>query len=240
MLQRIIDWTTNDWALKLTALALAFVLWTTVRGESPHQWTAEDIAVRVVNNDADWVVADAPSPSEVRVVFTGPYRELLRAASERPQIIARVDQVTDSSQVLTLHSNLVAMPPGTPNVRVVEVTPSSVRVPFDRVSTRLITVVPQLRGELGSGFEFTGPIEVEPNVVRASGSSRNLARIDSLLLPPIDLRERRGMDTLQLVIDTAGSGLIISPRTIRVIVPVQPVLADTYAVRTGAPRQPRQ
>jgi hypothetical protein len=59
VLQRIIDWTTTDWALKLTALALAFLLWTTVRADAPGQWET-DIPVRVVNNDADWVVADPP------------------------------------------------------------------------------------------------------------------------------------------------------------------------------------
>jgi YbbR domain-containing protein len=238
MLQRIIDWTATDWALKLTALVLAFLLWTTVQADTPGQWTADDIEVRVVNNDADWVTADPPTPRSVRVVFRGPYRELLRAASERPDIIVSVDQVTDSTEVHVLRPNWVRMPTGTPNTAVVDIQPSTVRLSFDRVATRLLPVTVSLQGEPAPGFELVGLPEVEPSVVRASGAGRNLARIDSLRLPPIDLRDRRSLDTLELTIDTTGTGLIISPRTVRVVVPIRPILADTViaGTRTGAPR----
>jgi YbbR domain-containing protein len=235
MLQRIIDWTATDWALKLTALALAFLLWTTVRADAPGQWAAEDIEVRVVNNDADWVLTDAPTPRGVRVVFRGPYRELLRAAADRPDIIVPVDDVNDSTEVHVLRQNWIRMPTGTANVAIVDIQPSTVRLEFDRVATRLLPVAVPMRGELPSGFELLGPPELEPNVVRASGAGRNLARIDTLRLPPIDLRERRGIDTLEMTIDTAGTGLIISPRTIRVIVPVRPILDDNTIT---VPRRP--
>jgi YbbR domain-containing protein len=235
MLERIIAWTTADWALKLTALALAFLLWTTVRAEAPGQWATDDIEVRVVNNDADWVVADAPTPSVVRVVFRGPVRELLRTASQRPDIVVPVDQVNDSVEVLPLRRNWVRLPPGTAGTDVVSITPDMVRVSFDRVATRLMPVVARFEGSLPSGFEMIGPPEVEPSVVRASGAGRNLARVDTLRLPPIDLRDRRGVDTLDLTIDTVGTGLIISPRTVRVIIPVRPILTDTVpTARIGA------
>jgi YbbR domain-containing protein len=235
MLQRIIDWTATDWALKLTALALAFLLWTTVRADAPGQWSAEDIEVRVVNNDADWVLTDAPTPRGVRVVFRGPYRELLRAAADRPDIIVPVDDVNDSTEVHVLRQNWIRMPTGTPNVAIVDIQPSTVRLEFDRVATRLLPVAVPMRGDLPPGFELLGPPELDPNVVRASGAGRNLARIDTLRLPAIDLRERRGIDTLEMTIDTAGTGLIISPRTIRVIVPVRPILEDNTIV---VPRRP--
>jgi YbbR domain-containing protein len=237
MLQRIIDWTATDWALKLTALALAFLLWTTVRADAPGQWAADDIAIRVVNNDADWVLTEAPTPRGVRVVFRGPYRELLRVfASDRPDIIVPVDEVNDSSEVHVLRPNWIRMPTGTPNVAIVDIQPSTVRLEFDRVATRLLPVAAPLRGDLPSGFQLLGPPELDPNVVRASGAGRNLARIDTLRLPAIDLRERRGIDTLEMTIDTAGTGLIISPRTIRVIVPVRPVLEENPGVTPIRPR----
>lgn len=237
MLQRLIAWTTADWALKLTALALAFLLWTTVQADAPGEWVANNIQVRVVNNDPDWVVADAPTPSEVSVTFSGPYRELLRAASERPDIIVPVDQVSDSTEVYPLSVNRVRMPPGTPNTGVVGIQPGMVRVSFDRVMTRLIPVAVPLHGELAPGFELAGPVVVDPSVVRASGAGRNLARIDSLRLPPIDLRDRHGLDTLDITIDTTGTGLILSPRTVRVIVPVRPLLAEPGATQPR-PRAP--
>lgn len=222
MLERIIEWTTTDWALKLTALALAFLLWTTVRADTPGQWETE-VPVRVVNNDADWVIAEPPTPAHVRVVLRGPYRELLRAASERPEIIVPIDQVSDSIEDRPLYDHWVRMPTGTPGTRVTSLQPAMVRLTWDRVATRLIPLTVQLVGEPPAGYRLAGPPEVEPSVVRASGAGRNLARIDSMALPPIDLRDRRTMDTLQMVIDTTGTGIIISPRTVRVVVPILPM-----------------
>lgn len=231
MLSRIIEWTTADWALKLTALALAFLLWTTVQADAPGQWET-DVPLRVQNSDADWVVADAPRPATVTVVFRGPYRELLRAASDRPEVIVPVDQVNDSVEVHVLRRNWVRMPPGTDNTEVSDFRPSTVRLTFDEVTTRLLPVAVQLTGTPAPGYELAGRMEIEPSAVRASGARRNLARIDTLRLESIDLGDRRAYDTLQLTIDTVGTGLIISPRTVRVLVPIRPILDDR------APRPP--
>lgn len=239
MLRRAIDWATTDWALKLTALVLAFLMWVTVRADAPGQWHAE-IAVRVDNNDGDWVVADPPAPRIVSAVFRGPYRELLRTASDLPEVTIPVQQVNDSTEIHVLRPNWVRMPPGTDNTTVVNFQPSTVQISFDRVSTRLIPIAAPLRGDLPSGYELRGPIGIEPIVVRASGAARTLARIDSLRLPPIDLRDRRTYDTLDLTIDTTGTGLIVSPRTVRVFVPVYPIMSDSAVPLVPQVRPPAQ
>lgn len=236
MLRRLIDWAVNDWALKLTALVLAFLMWITVRADEPGQWSWE-VPVRVVNNDADWVVAGQPVPSEVTLYLRGPYRQLLRASSDLPEVIVPVQEVRDSSEVFELRSNWVSLPSGTDQVAVVDVLPSSVRVAFDRVTTRLIPVAAPLLGEPPPGYELVGDVVVEPGVVRASGAGRAIARMDSVRLPPIDLRSVRTYDTLDLTIDTTGTGLVISPRTIRVFVPVGPIVPDT-ALTPIVPRIP--
>lgn len=235
MVERVVAWLTHDWALKLTSLALAVLLWTTVRAESPRSWVAEDIEIRVVNNDADWVLAEPPSPSAVSVRFVGPLSELLRTASNRPPVILRVDDVTDSIQFIELSANGVSMPPGTSNTTVEEFRPRAVRLTFDPVSTRLIPIAIGVTGAPPVGFELAGPPRVEPSVVRASGARRTLMRIDSLRLSAVDLRDRRSLDTIEMMIDTAGTGLIVSPRTVRVVVPIRPILqdpADTTASRS--------
>lgn len=226
MLRRLITWSTQDWALKLTSLAIAFLLWVTVRAETPGQWEA-DMEVRVVNTDPEWVVDGPPTPSTVSVTFRGPLGELLRTASNLPHVIVPIEGVNDSLEFHELRRNWVSMPPGTDNTEVASFSPSGVRVTFDRVSTRLIPVAVRLQGELTEGFVLAGRPEVEPAVVRANGARRDLAKIDSLRLPPIDLRDRRVLDTLELTIDTTGTGLIISPRTVRVVVPIRALLQDS-------------
>lgn len=235
-LQRTITWIATDWQLKLTAFALAFLLWTTVRADTPGQWEQE-IAVRVQNTDADWVVAGSSTPATVSVVFRGPLEELLRAASEPPSIIVPFEEVTDSVEVSELRHSWVRMPPGTDNLDVVDFRPSSVRVAFDRVATRLVPVAVELTGSPPAGFELAGRAQVDPAAVRASGAARTLAGIDSLRLPPVDLRERRTLDTLEVTIDTTGTGLVISPRTVRVIVPIRPILSDTGALGLSTQRR---
>ncbi|HEX2166758.1 MAG TPA: CdaR family protein [Longimicrobiales bacterium] len=235
MLRRVIDWATNDWALKLTALVLAFLMWVTVRADEPGQWSWE-VPVRVINNDADWVVSGLPVPAEVTLYLRGPYRELLRASSDLPEIIVPIQEVQDSSEVVQLRSNWVSLPSGTDQVTVVDILPSSVRIAFDLVTTMLIPVAAPLLGEPPPGYELIGDVVVEPAVVRASGASRAIARVDSLRLPPIDLSSVRTYDTLQLTIDTTGTGLMISPRTVRVFIPIGSVVPDTGGAVT--PRVP--
>lgn len=234
MLRRVIDWVTTDWALKVTALALAFLMWITVRADTPGQWSAE-VPVRVTNNDAGWVLANEPDPEAVTVVFRGPYRELLRAASERPEFNIPIQEVTDSVEIRELRSEWLRLPAGTGNTAVSNFQPRTVRLSFDRVATRLVPVAAPLVGALPPGFELEGRVEIEPIVVRASGASRYLARIDSLRLPPIEMRDRRTYDTLELTIDTTGTGLVISPRTVRVFVPVRPVDRDSVVADTAPP-----
>jgi YbbR domain-containing protein len=229
VLQSIIDWITRDWALKLTALALATLMWVTVRRDAPATWSS-DIPIRIVNNDAGWVVADTPAPRTVTIRFSGPYRELLRTASELPELLVPIQEVNDSVEMHVLRPNWVRMPPGTDATSINSIQPQAVRVTFDRVATRLIPVAAPLRGEPVSGYELAGPPVIEPSVVRASGAARILARIDSLRLDPIDVRDRRGTDTLELTIDTTGTGLIISPRTVRVYVPIRSAVSDTGAL----------
>jgi YbbR domain-containing protein len=229
VLRRIIDWTTRDWALKLTALALASLMWVTVRRDAPATWHT-DVAVRVVNNDGGWVVADTPAPRIVTIRFSGPYRELLRTASAVPEVIVPIQQVDDSVEMHVLRPNWVRMPPGTDLTTILSIQPQAVRVTFDKVATRLIPVAAPTQGDPAAGYELAGAPVVEPSVVRASGAARVLARIDSLRLQPIDLSGRRTADTLELTIDTTGTGLIISPRTVRVLVPVRQAVSDTSAI----------
>jgi YbbR domain-containing protein len=233
VLRGVIDWLTTDWALKVTALALAFLMWVTVRADTPAEYTSE-FAVRVANNDGGWVLAGPPAPGNVNVTFRGPYRELLRIASERPEFWVPIQEVSDSVEFRELRADWLRMPAGAGNTIVSNFQPRTVQLSFDRVTTRLIPIAAPLVGDLPAGYQLDGAIEIEPIVVRASGASRALARIDSMRLPPIDLRDRRTYDTLDVTIDTTGTGLIVSPRTVRVFVPVRAVSNDT-STRAGPP-----
>jgi YbbR domain-containing protein len=229
---------TENWALKLSALGLAFLLWTVVKAD--NRMAIEDIPIRVVARDADWVLASEPEPPSVAVVFTGPVRELLRVAVEKPGIIIPIDDVNDSTEVHILRTNFVSLSNGLNNTRVEEFRPSTVRLRFDRVTTRLLPLTVRLTGTPVAGFEQAGPPVIEPPSVRVSGATSRLAQMDSILLPPIDIGARTATDTQLVAIDTTGLGIIVSPRQAQVIVPIRRVPPDTLpplspqAARPGA------
>src|SRR5690606_5974279 len=155
-------------------------MWITVRADGPGQWSWE-VPVRVINNDADWVVTGPPVPAEVTLYLRGPYRELLRASSDMPEVIVPIGagEITDSTEVFQLRNSWVSLPSGTERVEVIQLLPSSVRIPFDRISTRIIPVAAPLIGEPPPGYELIGDIIIEPVAVRAAGAGRAIARMDS-------------------------------------------------------------
>jgi hypothetical protein len=125
----------------------------------------------------------------------GPYRELLRVASERPDIVVPVDQVSDSSRIDALrplgpHAARHAEHPrrrrpaartGAPHLR--------------PRATRLIPL-PFSRGEPAAGFALAARRRSSrPSSAPAARAATWRASI-RCRLPPIDLRDRRGLDTL--------------------------------------------
>lgn len=233
---RAIEAITNNWALKLAALAIAFLLWGAVKAEVPERVQISDVPVRVVLRDADWVVAGPAEPSTVEIDFSGPTRELLRLAVQRPEVLVPVDDVQDSTEVRVLRSGWVQLYGGMDNTRVEDVRPSTVTLYFDRVVSRLVPVSVQVIGAPAAGYRLSGPIEVEPSAVRASGAISRMAEIDTLRLGPIDLSGWTATDSFPLGVDTSGLGVIVSPMSVRVSVPVEPVTDSLDA--TARPLRP--
>ncbi|MCI0437135.1 MAG: hypothetical protein L0271_26395 [Gemmatimonadetes bacterium] len=232
-MRRLLDRLTNDLLLKVTALGLAFLLWSLVKEDSRVPIT--DIPIEVVNGDAAWVLAATPDPPVVRVTFSGPVRELFRVAAERPTILVPIDRVSDSTQVVVLRPEWVSLGDGLGSTRIEEIRPAAVRLVFERMITRTIPLAVRVTGVPVPGFELAGGPLVDPPAVLASGPGTRLAGLDSLRLPPIDLVRRNVTDTIVVPIDTTGLGIIVTPREARVIVPIRPV-TDTVDAQPGTGR----
>jgi hypothetical protein len=210
----------HNWQLKLLALALSFLFWAALRRDQPYTYTVPNVPIQIVNNDPDWVLAGPPDPASAAVTFQGTGGDLLQIAAEAPQILVPVDEVTDSTGLQVLRPGWVQF--GQLPVRVTDIRPNTVRISFDQLSAKLLRLGYELSGSPAPGFELSGPPLIEPPAVRASGGARRLARIDSLTLH-LNLDNRSGVDTLEVPIDTLGTGIIVSPHRVRVIVPLRAV-----------------
>ncbi|NJD09100.1 MAG: hypothetical protein FIB01_01220 [Gemmatimonadetes bacterium] len=231
---KALDKITNNWQLKVTAVVLAFLFWAALRREQPYSYTFRNVPVRVVNEDADWVLAAAPDPAAVRVTMEGPGAELLQVASNPPELRVPVGKITDSTALLELRSDWLRYDPQ-PGTRVVRIEPLTVRLGFERIGARLLPVAVELSGTPAPGFELAGTPVIEPAVVRASGGISRLARVDSLQVV-LSLDDRQGVDTLEIQVDTAGTGLVLSPGRVRVIVSLQPA-GDSLTVAPPGERR---
>jgi hypothetical protein len=226
MLKRLTATFPTNWSLKAIALALSFSLWLSVKWETLAQRTISDVNVRVVVGDNDWLMTEPPAPRSVRVVFSGPWRELAQISAQRTEVVVGIEQVRDTLERISLRPSMVSLPAGLSQTLVDEIFPSNVVLEFDRVLTRLIPVAMPLTASPPAGLELAGPVRLDPPVVRVSGPQRRVQRLDTLRLPALDLSSARFNDTISMAIDTTGLGLLVAPLTIRAIVPLRPAGID--------------
>lgn len=212
---------TDNWALKLAALLLAILLWTVVKSGELSRVRLDDVPIEVVLQDPGWTLAAPPAPSTASVVFAGPWRELVRLGVNQPRVIVVVDEVRDSMELRSLSTSWVQLDGALHRTRTEDIQPSSVLLTFERMRTRLVPVSVRTTGTLPEGLELAGPLRIDPPAVRVSGSGERLAALDSIRLQAIDLSRIRYPSALTLPIDSSAlAGLVFSPRSVEVYVPV--------------------
>ncbi len=210
-MSRIPGFLTRNWQFKLSALALAVLLWTVPRFEAQSSRVLEDIPVRVQLNDPEWVLTGEPLPASIRATLSGPTRELFALGVDRPPVVVPVDRVSSPDTAVLLRYSWLRIP-GRDGVVVEDLSPGAVRLTFERISTLPISLAVRLREELPEGLSLAKPPEVTPTVVQALGASSRLEMLDSIFLRPLDLSMVRTSGTFVQMVDTAGlRGVVVSP-----------------------------
>lgn len=211
----------RNWKLKLAALGLALLLWTSLRVEALDRQSLPSVPVRVQLNDPQWALAADPEPATVEVRFSGPARELLSLYLERPTVTVPVDEVSSADSTVLLRSEWVRLP-NRPGVAVEEIEPRSVRLGFEPITQGVVPLALRLQGDPPEGMALADPVSVNPDFARVSGPQSQIEEADSLPLRPLNLAEIDSAGTYRVPVDTSGlSGVVISPATARVTVPLE-------------------
>lgn len=218
----------RNWQLKVSAIALAVLLWTVPRFEAPSRQTLQNVPVRVQLTDPQWALESEPLPAQVSVTLSGPARELFALAVDQPSIVLPVDHVSAPDTAVQLLLSWLRLPERE-GVVVEAMEPPSVQLAFERIEVTGVPLGMRLTGTLPANLSLSQPPIIADSLVRVSGAASRVAALDSLFLVPLDLAEVVGSGVVTLPVDTAGlNGMAISVRETAVEIYVEETLQLTF------------
>jgi YbbR domain-containing protein len=204
---------THGWQLKLSAFALALLLWVVVKADQPSaDWRAARVEVQVL--DPEWRIVEASVPRTVDVLLVGPGRDFWELAISPPRLRVEIRNVTDTVQVIPLDPRMARLPGGLTLVSQ-DVRPSTLRLNFERLASATVPVEVRVASPFGPDVELIDAMSVDPAEVRVFGPVARVRAVASVQTRPVDLSREETAFVRTVAIDTSGlSGLDLSHREV--------------------------
>lgn len=211
-IRKLAGWAFANWPIKLTALALAIVLWAVVTAE---ETTTQLVPVTLVVQPPEGraVIGDLPS---VQARYRGTFRDLLKLYENPPVIRKDVPATAGTSRRIQLSPNDLHGV-DVANVAALEVLPDTIVVLLDDILRKPVPVLSRVDLRPEAGYELFGTAQISPSTVIIQGPEalvtpiRNVSTVAFLrsgLTEPVDYT---------VSIDTAGLGLVaVEPLQVRV------------------------
>jgi YbbR domain-containing protein len=219
----------RNWQLKVSALAMAVLLWTVPRFETQGSRVMEDVPVRIELSDPNWALVEDPSPATVSVTLSGPARELISLGVERPPVLVPMDEVLSGDTTVMLRTSWFRGS-GRDGVVVEGLSPEAVRLSFEKIETRRVPFAAPFLEELPQGLSLAGPLEITPFEADTRGAASRLEGLDSIPLIPLDLAAVEGEGPFILQVDTTGlQGLQFFTMEVSVTVATEPTTAREFS-----------
>ena len=193
-----------NWPIKITALALAAVLWAGVSAEEP---TTQLIPVRldIQTPTTRTLTQDVP---RVQALYGGSARELIKLYASPPYISKVIpDSLSESFFTIDLSPQDVTLASDA-EVILQDIFPRRLVVALDEVSRRPVPVVPRVTITEDSGFIRMGPIAALPESILVIGPEAQVRRIGSVFTVPLELNNVREPVRQTVAIDTAAFGVV--------------------------------
>lgn len=211
----------RNWTLKVSAFALALLLWTSVRVEAPNAQVLREVPIRVDLADPGWALSGEPDPIIASVRLWGPSRELIRIAGERPSIVIPLDQVLAADTTVVLRDAWVRIQDRR-GVRVDDIEPATVRLSFEPLERVALPVAVRTEGELAEGLALAAQPVASPTELRVVGPRARLRTLDAVPLVALDLATIRSSGPVEIRVDTAEvGGLQVVPLSVELDVRVE-------------------
>ena len=210
----------TNWPIKLTSLALAFVLWAAVAAEEP---TTQLVPVTLIVEPPEGRALTRPLPP-VKALYAGSSRELIKLFSTPPVVTAVIpDTLTGSNYVLELLPNDLKLAQDA-EVTPQDVQPRRIDITLDAVSRRRVPVVSRVTIKPDTGFAVVGGVAFSPSSVQVQGPEVVVSRIEAATTVPLEITAVRGPVRRRVPIDTGSLGVVqVSQREVEVSADVEAV-----------------
>jgi len=210
----------TNWPIKLTSLALAFVLWAAVAAEEP---ATQLVPVTLIVEPPEGRALTRPLPA-VKARYAGSSRELIKLFSSPPVITAVIpDTLAGSRYVLDLFPGDLKLAQDAA-VEAQDVQPRRIEVTLDAVSRRLVPVVSRVTIKPDTGFAVVGGVALTPSSVLVHGPDAVVSRIEAATTVPLEISAVRGPVRRRVPIDTVSLGVAqVSQREVEVAAEVEAV-----------------
>lgn len=177
----------EDWALKLTALAITFGLWFGVTGLSTPTVQRFTVALSPsISNNAEITNA---LPSDVDIVLSGDKRKLDQLNKSDLTATLDLTDVAPGDRVISLtpENVYVNLSPG---IKLSEIQPGRIAVNLEAVEERELEVRAETKGAPAAGFEVYSSL-VSPPRVMVRGPASVIRTLDSVETAKIDIAGKK-------------------------------------------------
>jgi len=175
----------RNWALKVIALVLAFVLWLTL---IPEEKTFSERTLVVPlerrNLPADFELV-VPPPATIDVTIRARNRILSQITDKDVQAVLNLSRARLDQQDYPLNPDMILVPP---DVQVVQVFPNTVKLRLERSVQVVMDIQIVAVGKVKEGFVQT-KIEVIPSQVNVRGPESKFKVKEKVRTSPVDLTD---------------------------------------------------
>ena len=204
--------------LKLIALAGALLLWFLVKGVQPaDRLVSARIEFRDLPRDLALV---SRSDGAVLLRLEGPKRLLGTVELDEVAVSLKTRDLREGNNAILLApGDILGAPRG---VRVVEVSPRSLRLQVEAIVQREVRVEPRIEGEPRPGF-VVRRVHFEPRAVRIAGPRSEVRGIVQAYTLPVSIEGRSGVFSARAALEPVGQQVkFLDESPIRVSIDIGP------------------
>ena len=171
----------NNLRLKILAILFSIALWFFVGGQRDAQ-VGFLMDVDLDGAPQDMVMVGKP-PGQVEVRLSGPQGFINNLSPSQVKILLDVSSAREGKNSYRIESHEVVVPRG---VEVVNVTPNSFDISFERLMTVMVPVRVNFAGTPAMGYQAIN-LKAEPSEVEVYGNKKTVANIKRIYTRLVDI-----------------------------------------------------